>query len=89
MAAVGGVYKQINKYLQQAKKLDKVEPAIAYYCQRISRYTQHSTCSHLILPSARPGRLPPAKHSSDRPAFLSIICCRSSSQAASMLWYME
>ena len=33
MSAVGGVYKQINKYLQQAKKLDKIEPVIAYYCQ--------------------------------------------------------
>jgi hypothetical protein len=29
----GGVLKAINKYLQQARRLDKVEPAIAYYCR--------------------------------------------------------
>ena len=34
MSAIGGVYKQINKYLQQAKKLDKIEPVIAYYCRK-------------------------------------------------------
>ena len=31
--ASGGVLKLVNKYLVQAKKLDKVEPAIAYYCR--------------------------------------------------------
>ena len=42
MSAVGGVYKQINKYLQQAKKLDKIEPVIAYYCQPTQRTTSQS-----------------------------------------------
>ena len=33
MSGSGGVLKSINKYLVQAKKLDKVEPVIAYYCR--------------------------------------------------------
>ena len=33
MTSSGGVLKLVNKYLVQAKKLDKVEPVIAYYCR--------------------------------------------------------
>ena len=33
MSSVGGVLKSINRFLVQAKKVDKVDSVVAYYCR--------------------------------------------------------